>query len=108
MIGEAIKKRLMGNWGDMATSMNCYVEVKFISPTSPWACYVYAINPEDEDGICCIIDGQYLQLCEWTLKELYSIYTREGEHLVVDEEFRRIRTSELFKRLNEQGRDYRD
>jgi len=101
MINGEIKRLLEDNWGEKAESMNCYTEVKFIDTESAWACYIYALNPADENTIACIIDGICLEVCEWTLKELYFTYNNQGEHPVLDQEFRRMRTSELFKKLSE-------
>lgn len=91
----------MKNWGDNANALNCYAEVKFIDERSTWACYVYALNPRDEDTIACIINGISLEVCQWSLQELHSTYNSYGENPIIDTEFRKIRASELFKKLSE-------
>lgn len=99
MLKEETKQALMQNWGDKANAMNCYTEVKFIDELTGWYCYVYALDPSNEDTIACIFPGPKAN--EWSLKELYATYNHEGEYVVEDQEFRRIRTAELFKRLSE-------
>lgn len=99
-MNERLKKALMDNWGDKANAMQCYAEVKFINPSTSWACYVYALDPADGDTIMCLVINFPGFLCEWSLKELLETYDIEGERVIEDPEFRRIRVSELFKRLS--------
>jgi hypothetical protein len=81
--------------------MNCYSEVKFIYNSSQWACYIYALNPTDEDTIQCLMSTPYVHTREWSLNELYFAYDSDGEHPFVDQEFRKIRVAELFRKLSE-------
>jgi hypothetical protein len=80
--------------------MACFAEVKFTDELSDWACYILAINPDNEDEIACIVKGFDVELCNWSLKELYNSYNEEGEAPCIDLEYRRVRASELFKRLS--------
>lgn len=93
----------MDNWGEKSSSMSCYAEVKFIDPLSDWQCYIYSLNPEDEDTIECLLYTQMMgvQIAFWSLKELYLLHNEEGESPVIDTEYRKTRASELFKRLSE-------
>lgn len=98
MLNEQIKEILKANWGEKAQAMNCYTEVKFIDDENRWFCYIYALDPNDEDTIACILPGP--RAIEWSLKELCATYDINGEYVKEDKEFRRIRTAELFKRLS--------
>ena len=94
-------ERLKANWGEKADSMACYAEVRVYDPQSNWACYIYALNPDDEDEIACIITGFTVEVCDWKMSELYKTYNELGLPPEVDKEYRPIRASELFKELNE-------
>jgi len=96
---EKTKHLLKKQWGDIADSLDCYAEVKFIDPQSSWACYVYAMNPENEDEIMCLIVGRVIETCQWTLTELFREYNSHGEHPVIDTDYRRIKLRSIFKRL---------
>ena len=100
MFSQKIKDALKKNWGEKADSMNCYAEVKFIDPLSHWACYIFAMNPKNEDEIVCILNSERLDVCEWSMTELCVSYNSEGEHPVIDDEYRRTRACELFKKLS--------
>lgn len=98
MLKNDVIEELNKNWGDKANAMNCYTEVKFIDELTGWFCYVYALDPSNDDTIACILPGP--KAIEWSLKELYATYNTDGEYVAEDTEFRRIRTAELFKRLS--------
>jgi hypothetical protein len=100
MLNEDIIATLKANWGDKATCMACFAEVKFMDELSGWSCYILAMNPDNEDEIACIVKGFDVELCTWSLKELYCSYNVEGESPCIDHEYRRVRASELFKRLS--------
>lgn len=100
MLKQATKNKLIKNWGEQADAMNCFTEVKFIDPLSNWACYIYALNPDNQDDIACLIHTDEVDICDWSLKELYSSYNSEGEHPEIDTEFRPVLTSYLFKKLS--------
>lgn len=100
MLSHSQKEVLKANWGERATCMACFAEVKFIDELSGWSCYILAINPDNEDEIACIVKGFDVELCTWSLKELYHSYNVEGESPCIDHEYRRVRASELFKRLS--------
>lgn len=93
------KEALMENWGDKANAMECFAEVKYIDPNSCWSCYIYAMNPNDDNEIMCIIDGHKFELCNWSLNDLKHTYNQEGEYLIIDPEYRKIRADVLYKKL---------
>jgi len=100
VLSERVKHSLRLNWGDKAEAMDCFAEVKFIDESSDWQCYIYALD-EDEDAIKCLI-VHYPCSClivTWSLQELYSFYNTQGELPIVDSEYRRMKVSELYKRL---------
>ncbi len=101
MLNYNQKQKLMSNWGEKANSMSCNVELKVYDPLSSWECFVYALNPEDEDEICCIIRGFGVEVCLWSLTELSERYNVEGEYAEVDYEYRPRKASEVFKILNQ-------
>lgn len=98
-MNKQILSQLMSNWGDKAECMACFAEARFYDPLSGWACYLLAVNPADEDEIVCIIDGYYVELCHWSLKEVCGKYNFNGEYVIFDTAFRRQRAAELFKKL---------
>jgi hypothetical protein len=101
MINLKQKEKLMASWGEKASSMACMAEVRVYDPLSPWECYIYALNPEDEDEICCIIKGFFVEVCDWRLSELSNRYNADGERVQIDYEYRPRRAAELFKILNQ-------
>jgi hypothetical protein len=101
MINSKQKEKLKASWGEKASSLSCLAEVRIYDPLSPWECYIYAMNPENEDQICCLIKGFFVETCEWSLSELANRFNVEGEAPVIDKEYRPRRAAELFKKLNE-------
>lgn len=104
MLSNSQREKLKASWGEKASSMACMAEVRVYDPLSPWECYIYALNPENEDEICCIIKGFFVEVTEWRLSELASRFNAEGEPVQVDYEYRPRRAAELFKILNERAR----
>lgn len=100
MISEKVKQELKKNWGDRADALQCYCEVKYQDPISSWSCFIYAMNPDNEDEICCLImDKQDIEVIKWNVMSLMSTYNRYGEYPVIDKEFRRIHAAVLYKKL---------
>lgn len=96
MIKEALKK----NWGEKANTLNCFAEVKLIDPLSSWCCYIFAMD-ESEENIASILysDAIGVEIYNGCIYDIQSMYNEEGEHPIVDEEFRRTRVTALLKRL---------
>ena len=98
---EKTKKTLFENWGDKADALDCYCEVKFTDPLGGWDCYIFAINPYDQEEISCLIaDKTGAEVRDWSFLHLLSTYNREGKYPVIDHEFRRVKASHLFRKLN--------
>lgn len=110
MINHIIKKRLIENWGSKADSMTCRAEVRYYDPLSTWQCYVYAMNPEDENSIQCVVSHRKNErpVCmDWTIKELERAYNEHGEGVEIDHEFRSREIGYILKKLNELGQHER-
>lgn len=96
--------KLKNNWGDKADSLACMAEMRVYDPLSNWQCYIYAVNPENEDEIMCLISGGKNiepMTTAWTMHELNLLYNSHGEGAEIDTEYRPRRTAELFKLLNQ-------
>lgn len=100
MLPENITRLLKDNWQDEITSLYGYCYVKFIDKYSDWSCYIYAINPRDEDEILCVLNVPYVECCKWSMRDLQHSYNECGEHPVIDHEFRRTPVQNVLKRLN--------
>jgi len=101
-MNDEIKEKLKQNWGEKAECMNCYAEIKYIDESSTWACYVFALNPDDNDEICCLIHARHIiEAVRWSLRDLHESIDSYGENPKVDKEYRRMRVAPLFKKLNE-------
>lgn len=99
MLNNKQKEKLLSSWGEKASSMACMAEVRVYDPLSAFECYIYALNPEDEDEILCIIKSSSVSADKWKLSELRSCYNSEGEPLQIDYEYRPRIASEILKRL---------
>lgn len=100
MLSQALKEKLKKNWGDKANALDCYAEVKLIDPLSSWCCYLFAMD-EEEYLVHCLLYSNAMGVEIYTLDiaGIYSVYNEEGEHPVIDHEFRRTKITELLKRL---------
>jgi len=104
MLSHSQTEKLKANWGEKANSMACMAEVRLYDPLSLWECYIYALNPEDDDEIECIIKvGRNCRptLEQWQLSHIQALFNAHGEGVQVDQEYRPRRAAELFKKLNE-------
>lgn len=99
MISNTQKEKLKACWGEKADSMTCLAEVRVFDPLSNWECYIYAMNPDNDDEICCIINGFCVEVCDWSLEELCNRFNSEGERVQIDYEYRPRRALEIFKKL---------
>ena len=53
--------KLQANWGDKADSYDCYAWMRLYDPESRWECYVYAIDPLNEQGAkVCVYNGTWV------------------------------------------------
>ena len=102
MISRSQKEILMNNWGEKAMSLACRAEIRFFDPLSPWECYIYAMNPENEDEVSCLIKGFTAEIDEnCSLKYILSQYNSEGNPPEIDYEYRPTSASQLFKNMCE-------
>ncbi len=100
MLTEKQKDKLKSNWGEKADSLQCLAEVRIYDPCSNWQCYIYAMNPENEDEIKCIIEGFIVSIEEkWQMSSIENLYNSNGESVKIDEEYRPKRADEVFKNL---------
>ena len=95
-----IRQALKKNWGENASTLNCFAEVKFIDPLSSWACYIFAMS-ENEEMIHCLLysDAIGVEIYTQCMHDIHSMYNEQGEHPIIDQEFRRTRVTELLRRL---------
>lgn len=100
MLTTKIKEALKQNWGEKATTLNCFAEVKLIDPLSSWCCYIFAMD-ESEEMVHCIMYSDMIGVEIYTqcIYDIQSMYNEEGEHPIIDPEFRRTRVIEILKRL---------
>lgn len=104
MIPKKLFKKLSDNWGYPAETLECDAVMRIYDPQSRWQCWILAINPDDINQIYCIIDGETVECCEWTFRELWQAYGADGEPPSVDVEFRPIQAKILYKKLLERGK----
>lgn len=100
MLSAYIKEKLKKNWGDKANALDCYAEVKLIDPLSSWACYIYAMDSEEQVIHCLIysdLNGPQVYIID--IAHIYSMYNENGDHPILDEEFRRMKVNTLLRRL---------
>jgi hypothetical protein len=101
MIPVAVKQRLLENWGDKATALECNVEIKF-HDVFGFEYYLLAINPDDHDEACvwAVCDKANIILpLKVCISELYESCDKDGEPIRIDHEFRPMRASDLIKKL---------
>lgn len=102
MLSPKLKEALKKNWGEKANTLNCFAEVKLIDPLSSWCCYIFAMD-QNEEMIQCVLysDAIGVEVYTQCIYDIYSMYNEEGEHPVIDTEYRRIRVTELLRKLSE-------
>ncbi len=103
MISDFLKDKLKTNWGEKADALDCLAYVRVFDPLSPWQCYVYALNPDDEDEVECIVKvskSQEATLERWFMTSIMSLFNTDGESVEVDEEYRPRRALDILNRLN--------
>jgi len=87
MLSNNQKEKLKKNWGDLADNLACKAEIRVYDPLSKWECYIYAMNPDDEDEIDCIVTGAIVFAGRWTISELFAIFNADGEFVKIDPDF---------------------
>jgi len=100
------KERLKQSWGDKAEAMECNAEVRVYDPNSSWQCFIYAMNPEDENEIMTIeAFGRPYEIHHGVgeMSRLLNMYQSNGEPLEIDFEFRPRNAGEILRKLRETG-----
>lgn len=99
MLTNEIREKLKSNWGEKADSLNCFAEVKLIDPLSSWACYLFAMSPDEERLLVLFYNKNFgIELGEMHTYELSLMHNREGEPPEIDDEYRRMRVTEIIRR----------
>lgn len=104
MLTHNQKQKLMSSWGDKADALACLAEIRLYDPLSFWQCYLYALNPEDENEVDCIVKvgrDQPATTERWFLSNIFNLFNRFGEGVEVDIEYRPQSAFKLLKKLNE-------
>ncbi|MFI0477752.1 MAG: hypothetical protein ACH349_01315 [Candidatus Rhabdochlamydia sp.] len=101
MLSQKTKEALKNNWGEKAETLNCYAEVKLIDPLSSWACYIFAMD-DSEELIHCLLYSAALGVEIYTqcMYDICSMYNENGESPIIDNEYRRMRVTEILRRLS--------
>jgi hypothetical protein len=100
MLTQKLKDILKANWGDKADALDCYAEVKLMDPLSSWACYIFAMDPNEEVVNCLLYsDAMGVEIYPQCIYNIQGMYNEHGEHPVIDTEYRRTRVTELLRRL---------
>lgn len=106
-----VKQRiaLLANWGEPAENLNCNAEVRLYDPLSKWECFLIAMDPFEQDSVYAIVNSANEIAALWSLTYLMQCYNAEGEHPLVDKEFRPRNAGLLLKQLMERrGESYRN
>lgn len=97
---NSVSHLLMSNWGNKADALDCQAYVCVKDDFSRWLCYIYAMNPLDENEILCFIPWPSMECIKWTVSELSNCYNSNGESPIVDNEFRHTNIKQLIKRYS--------
>lgn len=100
MIPFDIQHKLKSQWGDKADSMDCFVQCRIYDPSSNWAWYIYAQNPDDEDQLFAIESTfEVIPDALLSMEFLESLFNHRGESMQFDHEFRPRKAGEIYKKL---------
>lgn len=108
MITDSQREKLKQSWGEKAEAMQCYAQVRVYDPSSLWECYIYALNPENDDECMCIIKvSRHVEpsIARWYLTDISLLFNENGDGVSIDTEYRPMRAAELWKKLNEEKQD---
>ena len=106
MLNDKQKEKLKNQWGDKADALACFAQVRVYDSLSDWQCYIFAVNPENENEIQCLISGgKNLEpiVTPWSMYELSLLYNSNGDGVLVDYDFRPREVAIILKKLNETG-----
>lgn len=100
MFSERLKNKLKANWAT-AESMECNAEARVYDPGSPWECFIFAMNSDEENEIMCIINGETVEVTLFYMNSLFAMFNAMGESPIIDREFRARSAREIYKKLTE-------
>ena len=103
-ISQSTIAKLKANWGDKAEALDCKAELRVYDPLSRWVCYIFAMNPANENEIKVLVSlrpNMQPMMLECTLDDINLRYNQDGEHMEVDAEYRPRDVSTLFIKLSE-------
>lgn len=84
MLSDTIKDKLRANWA-LADTLIVKAYARYYDKTAKWECYIYALNPDDDNEIkCVIINRDSKSLVGWNLEDLYACYDQWGEPYQLD------------------------
>lgn len=106
LINQELSQRLQKNWS-IALSAECFAEARVYDSLSHWQCWLLAQNPESLNTLLVVIAATSVEMTEFPLSYLESLYNADGEGVTLDTEYRPIMASQLFKTLNERFDDQR-
>lgn len=95
------KEKLKANWGEKADSLQCKAEVRLYDDLSSWECYIFAMNPEDEDEIEMILKGFTVEICKGSMFVLLNMFNEHGEPLKKDFEYLPRMADQIYRKLKE-------
>jgi hypothetical protein len=99
MLSQSQREKLIRSWGEKADAMSCMAEVRVYDPLSPWECYIYDMNPEDEDEVLAIVAGFTIEVTAFNMKELMLMFNSDGDPLSIDNNYRPRTVMEIFNIL---------
>ena len=100
MLSEQIKDKLKANWGDRAGALDCLAYVKVIGMEDGlnWACFIYAMDPQDPDQIETITrDYQDREIMSWNINDLFALYNKQGSYVYVDKDYKPKNVKDILK-----------
>ncbi len=98
-IPENTIEKLKSSWGEKSDCLAATAELRVFDPLSCWECFIFALNPEDEDEIACILHGFTVEVTTWRLSELASHFNAEGDSPIIDREFRPRKAETILRML---------
>lgn len=91
--------RLLANWGERADALDCNAEVRIYDPNGPWECYIYALEPNEQDQIACILSGESVEITAWSMAQMQLTFNANGEPPENDMSFVPIKITRLLEKL---------
>ena len=99
MITYDQREKLKKNWGEKADSLQCKAEVRLYDDQSTWECFIYAMNPQDEDDVKLILKGFTVEICDGSMDALRSMFNANGEPLKRDYHYIPRMADTIYRKL---------